>query len=199
MDRWQFKIRSLRKKVKEWNRNIEVARTESQRAILAEIDFLDSLVEQTPLTAHQRMKRQELKEEIEQVWKMEEIRARQRARDRDIKEGDKNTSYFFALVNQRKRKTCISCLIDGEVTLSDNRDMLTHVVSFYKKLFGKEPRCNIRLGDEFWGEEDKIFGDENDMLEAKLSKEEIHMVIKASYAEGAPCPDGFSFLFYQKF
>jgi hypothetical protein len=45
-----------------------------------------------------------LKEELEQVWKIEEIKARQRARDGHIKEGDKNTSYFFALTNQRKRK-----------------------------------------------------------------------------------------------
>jgi hypothetical protein len=30
---------------------------------------------------------------------VEEISARQRARDRDVKEGDKNTSYFFALAN----------------------------------------------------------------------------------------------------
>jgi hypothetical protein len=38
-----------------------------------------------------------LKGELEQVWRVDEIRARQRARDRDVKEGDKNTTYFFLL------------------------------------------------------------------------------------------------------
>jgi hypothetical protein len=79
------------------------------------------LAEQAPLNENQRKKRGELKEDLEHVWKVEEIRARQRSRDRDIVEGDKNTSYFFALANQRKMKKCISCLVDGEVTLSDNK------------------------------------------------------------------------------
>jgi hypothetical protein len=76
--------------------------------------------------------------------------------------------------------------------------MLNHVVSFYKKLFGKEPRSNIRLDDEFWEEEKKIFADENEMLEVEFSEDEILRDINESYAEGALGPDGFSFLFYQK-
>jgi hypothetical protein len=36
------------------------------------------------------------------------------------------------------------------------------------------------------------------MLEAEFLEEEILQAIKGSYAEGAPGPDGFSFLFYQK-
>jgi hypothetical protein len=36
---------------------------------------------------------------------MEEIRARQRARERNIKEGDRNTNYFHTVVNQRKKRT----------------------------------------------------------------------------------------------
>jgi hypothetical protein len=90
MDRWQFKIRALRKKIKGWNRNIEAARNKRKKDILAEIDLLDSKGEPVTLDAKQRKNRQDLKEELERVWKVEEIRARQCARDRDIKEGDKN-------------------------------------------------------------------------------------------------------------
>jgi hypothetical protein len=76
--------------------------------------------------------------------------------------------------------------------------MLEHFVAFYKKLFGKEPRSNIRLGEGFWEENEKVFVEDNEMLEAELSEEEILRAIKGSYVEGAPRPDGFSFLFYQK-
>jgi hypothetical protein len=36
-------------------------------------------------------------------------------------------------------------------------------------------------------------------LEAELTEEEIKRAIDGSYAEGAPGPDGFSFMFYQRF
>jgi hypothetical protein len=41
--------------------------------------------------------------------------------------------------------------------------------------------------------------DENEQLEKGISKEEVKKDIAGSYADGAPGPDGFSFLFYQKF
>ena len=49
---------------------------------------------------------------------MEEIRAKQRSRDRNIKEGDNNTTYFHALANQRNRKKRITVLEgpNGQVT-----------------------------------------------------------------------------------
>jgi hypothetical protein len=45
---------------------------------------------------------------------------------------------------------------------------------------------------------DKVTQKENLILEADLSEDEILLAIKGSYSEGAPGPDGFSFMFYQK-
>jgi hypothetical protein len=60
------------------------------------------------------------KKELEKILHTEETKAWQRSRERDIREGDRNTSYFFALANQRKRKKNISCLEDNGVTLDVN-------------------------------------------------------------------------------
>jgi hypothetical protein len=51
--------------------------------------------------------------------------------------------------NQRKRKKCISYLVNEGITLSENEDMLDHAMGFYKKLFGKEPRSKIKIAPDF--------------------------------------------------
>jgi hypothetical protein len=71
--------------------------------------------------------------------------------------------------------------------------------SFTKKLFCKEHMENMSLDEGFWAEEEKVTHEENEFLEKEFSKEEVKRALDESYAEGAPGPDGFSFLFYQKF
>lgn len=66
---------------------------------------------------------------------MEEIRAKQRSRDRNIKEGDRNTSYFQAVANQSNRMKRISCLETEDGLIEKNDLMLNHAVEFYKKKF----------------------------------------------------------------
>jgi len=73
--------------------------------------------------------------------------------------------------------------------------MLSHAVDCYKKLFGEEESIGVHLGENFWEEENKISNDENEVLEAPFSEEEIRVAVFESYVEGAPGPDGFSFLF----
>jgi hypothetical protein len=77
--------------------------------------------------------------------------------------------------------------------------LLRHAVSFYKTLFGKEEDNGVSVGDDFWEDHEKVSEEENAMLEAPFSETEVKEVVFGSYAEGAPGPDGFSFLFYQVF
>lgn len=45
---------------------------------------------------------------LSRIWQIEEIKLKQRARDRDITERDKYNAYFQAISNRRNRKTHIA-------------------------------------------------------------------------------------------
>jgi hypothetical protein len=77
--------------------------------------------------------------------------------------------------------------------------MISHAVEFYKKLFGEEAMSSVRLGNGFWDEKNKPTKEENAAMEADFSNKEVRDAVFESYSEGAPGPDDFSFLFYQKF
>ena len=77
--------------------------------------------------------------------------------------------------------------------------MMDIALNFYKDLFAREERVNINLDDNFWSESEKVSNEENELLVAPFSEEEIKEAIFSCYAEGAPGPDGLSFIFYQKF
>jgi len=199
LDIWQFKIRLVRKKVKGWALNINAQVRKQKLELLKEYDLLDLKYENSVITEMERQKMKEIVKDLESIWKLEEIKARQRSRDRYVKEGDRNTTYFQAVANQRNRKKRISGLEGHDGWIDDNKGMLEHVVDFYRNLFGKEENSGVNLGQDFWEVDEKVTALENELLEAPFTENEVREAVFSSYAEGAPGPDGFSFLFYQVF
>jgi hypothetical protein len=131
----------LRRNIRGWNINREAELTRSNKELICEGGAMDLLSEKRPLSEMEN-DRKEISLMLEQIWRIEEIKERQRAREKDIKEGDKNTAYFFPKANQRRRKKAICCLEDGERVLTKSKDLI-NLVPYYKKLFGKEPRENM--------------------------------------------------------
>lgn len=129
---------------------------------------------------------------------IDEIKARQRARERDVLKGDRNTTYFQAVANQRRRKHITHVLEGEDGPVTDEAGIRSIAVEYYKKLFRWEPRPEINLRREFFGEEEKITMEENAKLEARFTEEEKKVDVFSSYSHGAPGPDGLPFIFYQK-
>jgi hypothetical protein len=65
-----------------------------------------------------------LAREQEEIWALEEIKVRQRSRDRSILEGDRNIAYFHAVANQRNRKNNIEYLRGPDGVVEDTKGMV---------------------------------------------------------------------------
>jgi hypothetical protein len=55
------------------------------------------------------------------------------------------------------------------------------------------------LAEDFFSDADKLTRVESEMLEEPFNEEDVKRAIFESYSEGAPRPDGLSFIFYQTF
>ena len=139
------------------------------------------------------------KKELDDIYFTDELYWQQRARDQWLKEGDNNKTFFQKSATIRKKANLIlSMEIDGEI--SDSLpEIRNHILDFYKNLFAVEHIKKINFEANFWDKRYCLSESDRGQLEMPFSEQEIRSAVFGSDAQGAPGPDGFSFLFYQHF
>jgi hypothetical protein len=69
-------MRLLRKKIKGWSKNIKAELKTKKKDTITKLDSLDQTSKYQQLSPQERQDRKELKETLEKIWAMEEIKAR---------------------------------------------------------------------------------------------------------------------------
>jgi hypothetical protein len=84
-------------------------------------------------------------------------------------------------------------------TVQSTEKIVEVATNHYRDLFKFEPRPNINIISDFFSEGDKVTQVEREILEKPFSEDEIQKAVFGSYSDGAPGPDGLSFIFTRNF
>jgi hypothetical protein len=186
----QGNLKGCRKSLKKW-----VWRQKIPVELQIEAKTKELLSVQMSDNSDAQVEENRIKEELHIMLEQEELKWKQRAKVNWLQNGDRNTKFFHAYANQRKKRNQISKIIDKDGRLcSSKEDIEEAFISFFKELFTAsqhlevEP-CTISLVQ-------KVSPDMNRKLLSSFTQEEISVALSQMSPLKAPGPDGFSASFY---
>ena len=94
LQRWQTKIRKLRQYLRGWAKHISGHYKKEKKEILNKLDELDKKAEITPLQPVEIDWKHVLNERLAELLREEELKWYQRAKVKNLLEGDANTIFF---------------------------------------------------------------------------------------------------------
>ncbi|GMI67469.1 hypothetical protein HRI_000416200 [Hibiscus trionum] len=138
-----------------------------------------------------------LKAELDDILAVEESMWRQKARCYWVSDGDRNTKYYHAIANGRRKRNSILCLKDDSGTWVSNPETLKHLaVDFFTNLFTSDGSngysFNCRNCFHSLDQQDKV------ALDMAVSREEIRSALFQMNPSKAPGVDRFHASFYQR-
>jgi hypothetical protein len=107
--------------------------------------------------------------------------------------------FFHSIANGRKRKCTIQFLETEEGEISDMALLRKYIEDYYKKLFGREERGELRLEGNFWESEGSLPTNEAASLVEPFTKKEIKNALDDMNTSSTPGPDGLPVEFYKCF
>jgi hypothetical protein len=129
----------------------------------------------------------------------EELKWYQRSKSQFILEGDANTRYFHGVANGRHRRKLIHSPVQDEGTIEGHENLKSYITNYYKGLFGSPEEGNFSMDETRIDDILQVSIEENNLLTAPYSEEEVKKAVFQMENNKALGPDGFPTEFYQKF
>jgi hypothetical protein len=107
MEKWQNKIRALRRYLRGWAKNMNKIYKKEKKELTLKIEQLDRKAETTMLLPHEVDLKHCLNARLLQLLREEEIKWYQRSKSDKLLQGDSNMKFFHLVANGKHRKTRI--------------------------------------------------------------------------------------------
>lgn len=104
LERWQNMIRRLRQYLRGWAKHTAGRYRKEKKNLIARLDAIDKKAETQPLSDNEINLRYYLKERLVLLLREEEIKWYERAKVKNLLEGDDNTHFFLLVTNGKHRK-----------------------------------------------------------------------------------------------
>jgi mannosylglycoprotein endo-beta-mannosidase len=196
---WQKKIRHLRQVLRGWAKNLSGAYKIEKEHLLSIIETLDLKAETTPLDEDERKAMRTAQNAVAKLRRDEESKWAQRAKVKHIQEGGDNTKYFHLIANGKHRRKKIFQLEQEEGTIIGQDNLKHYISEYYKSLFGPPDMNTCVMDESFTQDIPQISAEENAILVANFTEDEVFEAISQMEKNKAPGPDGFPAEFYQRF
>ncbi|XP_021912512.1 uncharacterized protein LOC110826216 [Carica papaya] len=190
-NKWLF-VEGFRRWSKEEESRSEKALNEN----LKELGYLDGKEMEGSLGEQSRIRREEVRKGVVAVMNLEVVSSRQKAREKWLKEGDRNTRYFHYLANFHRKNNYVEKLCCNGELVRGKESMRRGAKQFFQHLYSEDEFRRPNLNNLYF----RRLGDESrNGLEAAFTEEEIKGCLDECNGEKAPGLDGFNMKFYQVF
>jgi hypothetical protein len=134
--------------------------------------MLDKKFEHTPLQAEEIDIKQCLNNRLVHLLREEEIKWYQRAKRKNLLEGDSNTKYLQLIASRKYRKTRIFQLHE-DTMIEEEQTLKEYITSYYRDLLGPPKRTSFSLDESRMADIVQVSQEENDLIIRPFTCEEI--------------------------
>ena len=174
---WQNKIRKLRQFLRGWAKNMNGSYKKEKQELLKKADELDKKAETQLLSQQEIDLKQCVKDRLAHLLRKEEIKWFQRAKTKELLQGDDNTKYFQLVANGKRRKTRIFRLEQEEAVIEGEENLKKYITKYYKGLFGPSRKNNLTMDESRTEDIIQVTNEENDILIESFSEKGVQEAI----------------------
>ncbi|KAJ9555174.1 hypothetical protein OSB04_009788 [Centaurea solstitialis] len=187
-----FKLKAVKRALKAWKAEVIDKDRRKIEGLKEKLDKSDKAAEVRPLSTQELEERRAWKKEILDLEYAKSLDLKQKARIRWAVDGDENSSFFHGMLNSNKNRNRINGLSINAMWVNDPATIKEETFKFFSQKFKETMYVRPKFVSNLFN---KVSNEDNIMLVAPFSADEIKGAVWDCGSEKAPGPDGFTFKF----